>query len=145
LQRLNGAFRSISQAEPNGSETVTAIALQWGFTQLGRFSVNYRQLFGEKASETFKCKKNAPALRLADFCVGRLHLFTMLHSANRSEPDQAAKLMDRARWRARHLHQKWRNRIIAPLAQKASNLLEHWNQSAPSTVEHCRCSTRISI
>ncbi|WP_168190211.1 AraC family transcriptional regulator [Luteithermobacter gelatinilyticus] len=34
--------------------TVTQIALKWGFSQLGRFSVEYRKKFGESPSETLR-------------------------------------------------------------------------------------------
>jgi AraC-like DNA-binding protein len=34
-------------------ETVTDIAMGWGFRHLGRFSVEYRKHFGEKPSETY--------------------------------------------------------------------------------------------
>jgi AraC-like DNA-binding protein len=33
---------------------VTDVALRWGFLELGRFSVQYRQRFGEAPSETLK-------------------------------------------------------------------------------------------
>lgn len=35
-----------------GDESVTEIALRWGFTHLGRFSVEYRKRFGESPSAT---------------------------------------------------------------------------------------------
>lgn len=34
------------------TESVTEIAMKWGFTQLGRFSVEYKKLYGESPSET---------------------------------------------------------------------------------------------
>ena len=33
-------------------ETVNDIAWRWGFRNMGRFSVEYRRLFGERPSET---------------------------------------------------------------------------------------------
>jgi len=35
-------------------ETVTAIALECGFGNLGEFASRYRRRFGEKPSETFR-------------------------------------------------------------------------------------------
>ncbi|MCV6623219.1 MAG: AraC family transcriptional regulator [Cellvibrionaceae bacterium] len=35
-------------------DSVTNIATRWGFTQLGRFSVTYKEVYGESPSETFK-------------------------------------------------------------------------------------------
>ena len=37
-----------------GDETVTHVALAWGFTHLGRFALEYRSLFGESPSETLR-------------------------------------------------------------------------------------------
>jgi AraC-like DNA-binding protein len=36
----------------NGAETVTQIAMRFGVRELGRFSVEYRNTFGESPSET---------------------------------------------------------------------------------------------
>jgi AraC-like DNA-binding protein len=36
----------------NASESVTEIALRWGFNHLGRFAVEYRKRFGESPSAT---------------------------------------------------------------------------------------------
>lgn len=51
---LNARFLQVRQAlqraEPE--ESVTDIALRWGFTHLGRFSVEYRRRFGESPSQT---------------------------------------------------------------------------------------------
>jgi AraC-like DNA-binding protein len=37
-----------------GDETVTDIAMKWGFGQLGRFAVEYKKEFGESPSDTLK-------------------------------------------------------------------------------------------
>jgi AraC family ethanolamine operon transcriptional activator len=50
-QRLNRARQALLNADPRVG-SVTEIALGLGFTELGRFSVTYRSLFGEKPSET---------------------------------------------------------------------------------------------
>lgn len=39
---------------PRPGDSVTDIALTWGFNHLGRFSVEYRHQFGESPSETFR-------------------------------------------------------------------------------------------
>jgi AraC-like DNA-binding protein len=47
--RLNAAYRSLNASHTDHS-TVAAIALQHGFTHLGRFSVEFRERFGESPS-----------------------------------------------------------------------------------------------
>lgn len=49
--RLNAVHRALVNAHPSQT-TVSKIALQHGFTHLGRFSIEYRQRFGESPSET---------------------------------------------------------------------------------------------
>lgn len=51
--RMTRAFRDLSAADPS-DVTVTEIACKYGFYSLGRFSVGYRQAFGEKPSETLR-------------------------------------------------------------------------------------------
>lgn len=51
LSRLHHVRRVLCQSDP-GTTNVTAVAVSWGFFQLGRFAVEYRQLFGEKPSDT---------------------------------------------------------------------------------------------
>jgi AraC-like DNA-binding protein len=48
--RLDKARETLRRADPGA--TVTDIATQWGFTHMGRFSVEYRLRFGESPSET---------------------------------------------------------------------------------------------
>lgn len=50
-RQLNLARRRLKIANPN-LQTVTNIAIACGITELGRFSVRYRELFGESPSET---------------------------------------------------------------------------------------------
>ena len=50
--RLSRARRELRH--PDSQTTVTDVALRWGFLELGRFSVQYRQRFGETPSETLK-------------------------------------------------------------------------------------------
>lgn len=51
-RRMERVRADLSTATPGTS--VTAVALRWGFTQLGRFAVEYRQLYGESPSETLR-------------------------------------------------------------------------------------------
>ncbi len=52
-RRLNRVFRELTEAAP--SETsVTTIAQQHGFTEMGRFAGLYRQLFGECPKDTLR-------------------------------------------------------------------------------------------
>jgi AraC-like DNA-binding protein len=39
---------------PDPDSTVTGVALEWGFAHLGRFSVDYRERFGEHPSQTLR-------------------------------------------------------------------------------------------
>jgi AraC-like DNA-binding protein len=52
-QRLHGARRAIHDASPEPG-VVKRIALEWGFWHLGRFSAEYRRLFGENPSDTVR-------------------------------------------------------------------------------------------
>lgn len=53
LRRINLARRALAQ--PSGAAaSVTEIANEFGFGELGRFSVRYRQLFGETPSVTLR-------------------------------------------------------------------------------------------
>ncbi|MBI3513173.1 MAG: AraC family transcriptional regulator [Proteobacteria bacterium] len=49
-QRFDRVRRALLGATP--CETVTAIALRWGFAHMGRFAVEYRRRFGERPSAT---------------------------------------------------------------------------------------------
>lgn len=48
--RLNGARRDLLEAGPNDS--VSGVAVRWGFLHFGWFSVDYHHLFGERPSDT---------------------------------------------------------------------------------------------
>jgi AraC-like DNA-binding protein len=50
-RRLHAARRDFLSAPP-GSESVTHVALRYGFAHLGRFASEYRKAFGEYPSET---------------------------------------------------------------------------------------------
>ena len=53
LYRLNAAHRELAEASPDNN-TVTQIALNWGFSHPGRFSLAHRKLFGETPFEALK-------------------------------------------------------------------------------------------
>ena len=53
LRRMNLARRALRSAEPRQTN-VTKIATDYGFWELGRFSVVYRSLFGETPAETLR-------------------------------------------------------------------------------------------
>ena len=59
LRRMNLARRALRLADP-GKTTVTAIATEFGFWELGRFAVQYRQLFGELPSATLRLAPDLP-------------------------------------------------------------------------------------
>ncbi len=50
--RLNGAHKDLREA--TAATSVTSVALGWGFLHLGRFSVAYREMFGETAVTTLR-------------------------------------------------------------------------------------------
>jgi transcriptional regulator GlxA family with amidase domain len=53
LRRMHQARRALSLADP-AQKSVTTIANDYGFWELGRFSVAYRELFGEPPSTTLR-------------------------------------------------------------------------------------------
>jgi len=58
--RLHCARRDIRAQAESGS--ITDIALKWGFSHLGRFSIAYRELFGERPSSTLTASRIAMAM-----------------------------------------------------------------------------------
>lgn len=52
-QRLQSVRQALSDAG-NTVATVTAVATDYGFYELGRFALQYRALFGESPSETLR-------------------------------------------------------------------------------------------
>jgi len=65
MLRLSGARRVLLSAHGR-CVTVTEIATSFGFVELGRFSVEYRKMFGESPSETLgrrslthRCRRSA--------------------------------------------------------------------------------------
>lgn len=60
LRRMQLVRHALSLADP-ADTTVTAIALDHGFWELGRFAVAYKQLFGESPSVTLRRPTAAPS------------------------------------------------------------------------------------
>lgn len=50
MARFNRVY--VELADPGNTRSVTDTALHWGFNHLGRFSLNYRAVFGESPSDT---------------------------------------------------------------------------------------------
>ncbi|MBN8989369.1 MAG: helix-turn-helix domain-containing protein [Rhizobiales bacterium] len=61
MLRLQQARRALI-ANDSHLTTVTEIATAFGFLELGRFSVEYRKIFGESPSQTLNRASNATAL-----------------------------------------------------------------------------------
>jgi AraC family ethanolamine operon transcriptional activator len=57
--RLNAARNDLVRGS-HGSAQVVEIASGWGFTHMGQFSADYRQMFGEKPSETLRRSSRSP-------------------------------------------------------------------------------------
>ncbi|MCO7636622.1 helix-turn-helix domain-containing protein [Pseudomonas sp. S 311-6] len=55
--RLNAVRRELAESEQDVS--VQHVATQWGFWHLSRFALDYRQLFGEKPSDTLAIARSA--------------------------------------------------------------------------------------
>jgi len=67
LRRMHLARRALALADGTKS-TVTEIANDHGFGELGRFAVSYRQIFGESPSATLRRPPGArPAFRIGQF------------------------------------------------------------------------------
>jgi AraC-like DNA-binding protein len=63
LRRMHLARRALLHCDPARSN-VTMIATDYGFWELGRFSVAYRNLFGESPSETLRQARRERAIHL---------------------------------------------------------------------------------
>ena len=57
-RRLNRARAALLRADP-GERLVSDIALELGFTELGRFAVRYRHFFGESPSQTLRRRQTS--------------------------------------------------------------------------------------
>ena len=65
LRRMHLVRRALLRSDPHHL-TVTQIATDHGFWELGRFAVAYRTLFGESPSETLRQPSDRPALQPVD-------------------------------------------------------------------------------
>ncbi|MGI9629322.1 MAG: helix-turn-helix domain-containing protein [Longimicrobiales bacterium] len=63
--RMHGAHRQLMKQGP-GETSVSRAALTHGFTELGRFAVEYRTLFGQSPSQTLRTPYTTPAVQVAD-------------------------------------------------------------------------------
>lgn len=52
--RMDRAHHDLQEADPTRGATVAAIAAHWGFTNAGRFSVEYRAAYGRSPRETLR-------------------------------------------------------------------------------------------
>ena len=67
---LNIVHRELLNAEP-GTTSVTEVAIRWGFSELGRFAVQYKRLFGESPSTTLNASRRSFANPLMIDLLGR--------------------------------------------------------------------------
>ena len=62
--RLDEARQMLSQGTTN-SDTVTQVAMRFGFRELGRFAADYRAAFGESPSQTLRSASAAGNIKRA--------------------------------------------------------------------------------
>ena len=65
--RLEGVRRALSDAG-TGPTTVTGVATDHGFYELGRFAATYREAFGETPSETLRSASRKTLNRRCQHC-----------------------------------------------------------------------------
>jgi AraC-like DNA-binding protein len=63
-RRLEAVHRALAMARP-GQDTVTRIATDHGFFELGRFAATYTALFGESPSQTLRAASVASSIETA--------------------------------------------------------------------------------
>jgi len=94
LRRLHLVNRALRQADPL-TTTVTRVATDHGFWELGRFSVAYRALFGESPSETLRRTSDVDPLHqnrpssLGDPVLHRLQTVQSTAGLHRCMPPEA--------------------------------------------------------
>ena len=71
-RRLNFVHRDLLNAEP-GSSSVTQVANLWGFSELGRFAVEYKRMFGESPSSTLNTTRHSVSSPLMTSPLERSH------------------------------------------------------------------------
>jgi transcriptional regulator GlxA family with amidase domain len=52
--RMAHAHRELMAADPTRGDTVAAVAARWGFAHAGRFSAQYRQVYGRSPGATLR-------------------------------------------------------------------------------------------
>ena len=67
--RLNQAYRELLSVPGKKFSTVTEVAFRYGFTELGRFAVEYKRMFGESPSTTLTRKMSTPPKGFADLLL----------------------------------------------------------------------------
>jgi AraC-like DNA-binding protein len=72
LQRFNRLHKDLRAARSRET-TVTALLMDWGFSELGRTAVEYKGLFGESPSATLVGGTSSQGLRLSDALVETPH------------------------------------------------------------------------
>ena len=65
FSRMHGVRRELAAASPD-SARVKDICARWGFSEPGRFAVEYGHLFGESPSATLRTNREPPPTRLED-------------------------------------------------------------------------------
>ena len=72
LRRMHLVHRALAKTAPS-TATVTQVATDHGFWELGHFSVAYRSMFGETPSQTLSKPPNAPhGFSKRPLCLGSL-------------------------------------------------------------------------
>jgi AraC family ethanolamine operon transcriptional activator len=69
FRRMHGARKELAAAAPDSARVKDTCA-RWGFSQPGRFAVEYGRLFGESPSATLLTNSKPPAIRLEDALRG---------------------------------------------------------------------------
>ena len=69
FRRMHGVRRELAAAAPD-SARVKDICARWGFSEPGRFAVEYGHLFGESPSATLRTNRKPPPIRLEDALRG---------------------------------------------------------------------------
>ncbi|MCP3870202.1 MAG: AraC family transcriptional regulator [Gammaproteobacteria bacterium] len=67
--QLNHAYRDLLKVTETASSTVTEIAGHHGFTEMGRFSVEYKRLIGESPSTTLARSASTSCTSFADILL----------------------------------------------------------------------------
>jgi len=68
LHRLNHLYKDLLAASPK-DKTVTALMLDWGFSELGRTATELKSLFGKSPSAALSHPTSSPGITLADALV----------------------------------------------------------------------------